>query len=214
MKITIDNRDLSYTIDTYGTFTGESTDESEREYLQSEYGLTDDERYNLDFDYDHNGIVKGLAKKSVSILQDELVGHFDYSDEKDDGTRQKIYSGIVKNITLKDTKSPQFYNYTTDSYTAEWDIKVTPLKKFIESNQGDYNNFERDNWYEVYDSHGTDRFDNEKYIVAMLDYWTRQVLTEDSYNDDMWEVEHEIYVEHMTLSDESQKLIDQKAPKE
>lgn len=38
----IDNRDLCYTIDTYGMFNGESTQESEEEYYTEEYKLTEE----------------------------------------------------------------------------------------------------------------------------------------------------------------------------
>lgn len=41
MKITIDNRDLAYCIDTYGMFTGESVDEGESEHYCEEYDLID-----------------------------------------------------------------------------------------------------------------------------------------------------------------------------
>ena len=197
MKITIDNRNLAYSIDTYGMFTGEWADDSEREYLQDEYGLTDSERFELSFDYDHPVIVAELASRSVNIISSELI-------EK---------SGIVRSITLKATYSPRFYNYTTDWYTAEWDVDDRALEKFIMAHQGEYNNFERDNWYSVYDSHGTDDFKREEYVVAMLDFWSRQVFTEDEYNEKMWECESEVYTEHMTLDEDSQKLIDGKAVK-
>lgn len=44
ITVKIDNRDLAYTIDTYGMFTGESVDESGREYYRDEYKLTDDSK--------------------------------------------------------------------------------------------------------------------------------------------------------------------------
>lgn len=74
MKITIDNRDLIYSIDTYGMFTGESVDEMESEHYRDEYGLTDDEWRSLSFDYDHAGIVKDLALESISNIENATAG--------------------------------------------------------------------------------------------------------------------------------------------
>lgn len=193
--IDIDSRDLAYTIDTYGMFTGESTDESESEYYRDEYNLTDDEWRSISFDYDHAEIVKALASSSIQLLDENLVQHG---------------SGIVKAVDLRSTTSPKFYNYTTDSYIATWTVDVKKLENYIKADQAKYNSFEREHWYSVYDSHGTDNFKQEDYIVAMLDYYTQTEYSPEDYNMSMFEYESEAYYENMTLDQDSQKLIDSK----
>lgn len=192
MKITIDNRDLPYSIDTYGMFTGDSVDESESEHYRETYGLTDDEWQSLGFDYDHAGIVKDLATESISNLENAVVGQ------------------VVKSITLKDTKSPQFYNFTTDSYTAEWDIDETQLKKYILSRHNRFTKWVLDpeNGYDQ-DKRNSDP---EYATLAMLEFYLLDQYTEDDYNSEMWERESEIYFNNMNLDAESQKLIDSKEP--
>ena len=188
MKITIDNRDLAYTIDTYGMFTGESVDEMESEHYRETYGLTDEEWQSIGFDYDHKAIVKGLAEASVADLENSLIGN------------------VVKSITLTDTGSPQFYNYTTDYYTAVWDIDEVQLKK--------YSGTRHNKWVEWVLASGWEqdkRNEDEEYnLLAMLDFYTRETYDEESYNYAMWEVESEVYFENMQLDAESQALIDTK----
>ena len=104
MQITINSLDLGYTVDTYGMFTGESTDESESDYYREEYNLTDDEWRSIGFDYDHAGIVKSLANSSIQLLDENLIQHG---------------SGVVTAIDLRSTTSPQFYNYTTENKRTE-----------------------------------------------------------------------------------------------
>lgn len=195
MKITIDNRDLSYTIDTYGMFTGESCEEGEREYYQETYNLTDDEWRDLEFDYDHPAVVRSLAESSVDILHNEFVTHG---------------NGIVRSIDIEDTRSPQFYNYTTDSYKAIWDINSVKLKLYCRDNGFEAWLSEQQsdgNWSDV-DSK------SEDYIVAMLDFYTSREFDREQYEDRMFECESEAWSEGTKLSDESQKMIDQKEAKQ
>lgn len=94
---------------------------------------------------------------------------------------------VVKDITLDKSTSPAFYNYTTDSYVAEWDIDRDALEKFIKERQGAYNSFESENWRTVYLNHGTEDHKEEDYIVAMLDYYTRERYDDESYINEMYE---------------------------
>lgn len=188
MKITIDNRDLAYTIDTYGMFTGESVDEMESEHYRENYKLTDDEWTTIGFNYDHKDIVKDLAEFSIDVVTDGLT---DY---------------IVKSVTLLETGSPQFYNYTTDWYTAEWDIDEVQLTKYIANRQSKYTEWVMESEWDL-----ERRKSDEQYnLLAMLDYYTINTLDLDSYNEAMWEHEPEIYFEHMQLDEESQLLINSK----
>ena len=196
--ITIDSRDLSYTIDTYGMFTGESTQEGEEEYYTEEYKLTEAEQEKIEFDYDHKGVVKELAIASVQLLHENFVQHG---------------NGIVKEIELVKETSPQFYNYTTDAYTADWTLNIEALKTYIVLHQGEYNNFERDNWYSVYDSHGTENFNEDNYIVAMLDFYTQNEYDREDYEMSMFEYESQAWTENMKPTEEFQKILNTKETK-
>lgn len=200
--IKIDNRDLSYTIDTYGMFTGESVHEMEAEHYRDEYDLTDDEWRDLDFDYDMAAITKALALESINIIWGEMP------------------ADIITNIDLIDTDSPRFYNYTTDHYTANWTLDDAALLEYIREHRDGWHKFAADEWnhlrifnidddkcFDIYDENDPD---NDDLIVAMIDYYTREHLDRESYEMAMFERETEVYMEHMTLAPESQALIDER----
>lgn len=191
MKITINNRDLPYTIDTYGMFTGEFSEESEREYYADKYNLTDDEQFALGFDYNHSEIVRSLAVESVNLLENNLV---------------RSTNGIVQGISMpENTRSPQFYNYTTDSYDATWLINEQRLedyaKKHKYSNGYTFQEFLLDSSWGLLDS------ESEDYIVAMLDFVLPSFYDVEDYEMAMFEHESEAYSENMTLDKESEALI-------
>ena len=196
MKIRINSKDLPYTIDTYGMFTGDSTEDSEREYYQGEYGLTDTETQDLEFDYNHAGVVEALAHASVNLLEQNLVQH----NETD---------GIVLAISAPlETKSPQFYNYTTDSYTAEWHVDAFKLLKVVKNHKNacgeTFKQWLADSgWGDVEPM-------TEDYIVALLDYWLPSIYETEDYEMAMFECEGEAWCENMTLDAESRALIDSK----
>lgn len=199
MKITIDSRDLPYTIDTYAMFNGDGAHESEADYLRETYNLTDEQWQNIGFDYDHKAIVEALATESVNLLEQNLVQH----NETD---------GAVLSITLpKEVRSPQFYNYTTDSYTAEWDIDFAKLRKAVTDHQNkDGETFQQ---YQLNSSWGLlndDGTEDETLAVAMLDFWLPSVYDTEDYNMAMWEHESEAYYENMQPDAETQQLIDSK----
>ena len=193
MKLTIDNRDLSFTIDTYGMFTGESCDEMEREYYRDEYDMTDDESSELQFNYDHQAIVEAFAVASIDLLHNEFVTHGD----------------IVKDIRLVKTGSPSYYNFTTDYYRAEWTFNSVKLKQWINEHDTEYWAFIHENWgsewYKVQENG-----DKETQYAAMLDFYTQTEYDREDYESHMFEHESHVYSENMTLDEESQKLIDSK----
>lgn len=195
MKLTINSLDLAYTIDTYQMFNGESVLEGEQMHYSEEYELTDDETFNLSFDYDHKAIVQAFAEHSIAILENELTT----------GRYSSSVTNVVKGITLIKTGSPQFYNYSTDWYTAEWDIDRTNLEGYIAGHDTAFNEWR-------YESGWTsdDMLDTDKVILIWLDFYTRQELEVDTYDSQMWEIEGDVYYEHMTLDKESQALIDSK----
>lgn len=193
--IKIDNRDLSYTIDTYGMFTGESVHEMEANHYRDEYNLTDDEWRDLDFDYDMAAITKALALESINIIWGEIP------------------ADIITNIDLIDTDSPRFYNYATDHYTADWTLDDAAMLEYIREHRDEFAKFAADEWPDLhaYDLDADDCIEAGDLIVAMIDYYTREHLDADSYNMAMFERETEVYMEHMTLAPESQALIDERA---
>lgn len=158
ITIKIDNRDLPFTIDTYATFTLDSETEQEIDYY-NETNNTELDYDDFDFSFDMNGYIKHLAQASVAILKDELIGD------------------IVKDIELVDTNSPQFYNYTTDSYTANWTIDDTTLTQYCTDNATEWNDFQREEWSTL------DFEDSEAVLVARLDYYCRKQFNLSRYTD-------------------------------
>lgn len=133
ISLVIDNRDLPVgSVDLYQTFTGEANDEymeqMEREHLK-EAGLDPDD-YEITIESDMPEIHQQHAQLSVEILRDLLAEH-----EEDE---------VVINISdpLR-IASPKFYNYTTDSYTAEWTICREALMGYINSKPAEYKKYLR-----------------------------------------------------------------------
>lgn len=187
--ITIDNRDLAYTIDTYNMFTAEHVFDSETEHIANEYGI---DATDIDFDFDHKGYVQALAGASVQLLHENFAQHG---------------NGIVRDITLKSSTSPQFYNYTTDNYVAEWDINTDKLTKYIDDNLEAFIAYKNENWDYEY-SKALEDDDAETLVVIRLDYYTRNEYDLEDYEQAMFENESEAY-EYITPDEATQKLIDQ-----
>lgn len=194
MKLDIDNRDLHFTIDTYAMFTGESVEESEVEYYSDEYQI---QPQDVSFEYDHAGIVESLAHSSINILHNELVVHGD---------------GTILSIELKKTRSPQFYNYTTDSYIAEWEVDGVKLLQYARENKDEWQVFKNEEWSHVEpcDIEDDGCTENEDLLTALVDFYTSRMYDSESYNLAMWECETEAYYENMELSKETQKLLNAK----
>lgn len=191
MIVSINSRDLPYTIDTYGMFTGDGTAEGEVSHLDEEYPELEKDYPDLEigFDYDFPRIVEALAGWSIAFI--EQAAH----NEK-----------WLKSVPIiKKSNSPRFYNYTTDSYTAEWDIDEAYLD---EVTPGNWLKFAKeDGWgdYELFEAAGA----AENRIVAKISLRLKELLSVDEYNSMMWEHEDECYYEHMKLDEETQKAIDE-----
>ena len=69
--LTIDNRDTLATIDTYQTFTGDLLEDQELDCLSEQAGkeLTCDD---IEWDYNHPAIVKGLAEASLEVVREAI----------------------------------------------------------------------------------------------------------------------------------------------
>lgn len=188
--IKIDSRDLNFTIDTYGMFNGESSEEGEHEYYTEEYKLTEAEQEKIEFDYDHNGVVKELAIASVQLLHENFVQHGD---------------GIVKEIELIKESSPQFYNYTTDAYTANWTIDEDKLKQYCVDNAPKYAEFVTEHWDYGFKK-AIDESDEDTQLVIALDFYTQAEYDREDYEMSMFEYESNAWIENMKPSEEFQKI--------
>ena len=187
MIVSIDNRDLPYTIDTYGMFTGDSQYEQEISFLDEEYPELREDYPDLEvhFNWDHPRIVSDLAGWSIAFI--EQAAH----DEK----------WLLSVPIIKKTGSPQFYNYTTDYYVADWNIDAKELDKVVPAN-----------WKEQAIERGWTNEqleEEESVIVAKISARLLELLEEDEYNSLMWEHEGECYYEHMEPDEDTQKAIDE-----
>lgn len=209
MKITINNRDTIYTIDTYSIFTLDNAYDSEYNYYATELDI--DENL-IDFDYNVDGYIKMLSNESIELLKDY------FKDSK-----------IIKSFKLLNSKSPQFYNYTTDSYDMIIDYRITELKKYILANYDKWVEFAKTEWcnalYNVdfytkmvdvgrwstdiqdYIQHYISIFKDDNCITSMLDYYTRNNFTYDDYIDSMYEVTNELQYEFIYPSDTLQTVL-------
>lgn len=194
MNIRIDNRDLAFTIDTYGTFTLDRGYENIIEYIIEEAQEQGQELdYNdidelYEFDYDMKGYIEELASSSVHWLKQELVNvpkHFDVH-------------GIVQDIKLEKTASPQFYNYTTDSYIAIWSIDEDKLKQYIDNNAQEFYEHVDEQWSFEYQK-AIEELDEETKNVIRLDFMTRKELDEESHINCLLEVEESEFIEYKKI---------------
>jgi hypothetical protein len=117
-KIIIDNRDLdNITIDAYQTFILEDAIERDIDCYNEENGTEyDEEEFNIESDYE--GWIESLAMASIECIENEL---------KD--------NEVIKNIRFIKSKSPKYYNYTTDSYEAEYTYEDKKLIEWIADNE-------------------------------------------------------------------------------
>lgn len=191
--ITIDNRDLPYSIDTYAMFTGEHTADSEIDWLLEQHPglnklLTDNGGdLEIGFNYNHKEIVKELASSSIAIIEQEL--HYE---------KPQVIKGMP---VIKKTGSPQFYNYTTDWYVADWAIDLDALKQVTPNDW-------RKQAVDTLEWDANDLDDPDKAVVAQLALYLSSVLSEDDYNSRMWELESDHYLNNMTPDADTQAAID------
>lgn len=182
----INNQDLGdiVSIDTYQMFRGDSADEMLMSIYNNEHG-TDYWYDNFEWEYDHKQIVKDLANASRKFHLDNTLGP------------------VVKNIgEIELTGSPKEYNFSTDYYECKWEIDEQALETFIERNQADFEQYYRDSgWAE----HTEWREDDdpqkaENILIAKLAFYLQRLYENaDSYNEYMWEVETDIYLDNTKM---------------
>lgn len=152
--------------------TGDSWAESEIDYICGK--LKDDSLTydDLEWEYDHNAIVKDFAHASIDII-----------------LRETAHDGIIKDITYKSHGSPKFYNYTTDHYIAEYDIDTVALHNYIAAHYDDV--LKKAQSYDGYTVTG--EVSKENLAHAGLCHHLDNTITADDYNMAMWECESEVY---------------------
>lgn len=98
--------------DTYSLFTMDHEDGSTLEWYCVESGA-DIEWDDLDWDYDHSGIVKDLAETLMNWITERLMG---------------LGLESITNVNLKDTWSPREYNFTSDGFEMEFTCDPEELR--------------------------------------------------------------------------------------
>lgn len=175
MQIKINNLDTNFSIDTYQIFTGDNVYDMEIEYQRDE-----NNKENIDINFDHKQVVRDLALQSIETI---LSGLNKYENIK----------CIINGINLIDTFSPSYYNYTTDSYDMIIDFNSNNLNKWIkdENKTLDVN--------ELLNKWSLTGKENE--YCAKVIVFINEIVDKDSYNIDMWESETEIYYDNILISE-------------
>ena len=213
-RITLDNRNVELSIDTYQTYTGDGTFEYMEQMAAEHY--TEDT--GKEFDYDTHeierecnmaAVVESLAKASLDIFVNEL--------------KTEALKKILSNEKFIVATSPKEYNYTTDSYTFEADIDLTELDEYIAEHKEEYEKYLLESGGgnevryrktcadEMYDrtEDGTpwriDRFEDKWKVyvgtvcTAMLDFIIDKECDKEVYESRMREAEDEIYYENTEM---------------
>lgn len=171
-------------IDTYSTFTGDSTYEREVEHLIEEEDADPD---TIDATWDHESIRRELAESSIQYLL------------------ETVDRSVILNVELAATDSPKEYNFTTDAYDATFTVSVSNLKEWALETKFDVGAYVKE-FHESYDGFisfvpGALERDRE----AMTWYLTiaaylRATLDPSDHDMHVWEAEDEIYSEHTNIT--------------
>lgn len=126
--ISLESNTLPYvSIDTYQSFTGESWLESEFDYLKEEEGVELDWS-TADVEYNFDGIKQALAEASI----EGILGDVD--------------PNIIEGIEYLSNWSPAYYNFETDTYTAQFTVNWTLLKQWYKESGKDREEWMRERW--------------------------------------------------------------------
>lgn len=190
IEIDIDSSMLhGVTVDTYSTFTGDSWLDGVYEYASSfsewldypvagNYPTADFDFEDIEFTFNHSETVKQLSESAADSLFNE-------------------YS-FIENYENISTFSPGAYNFSTDSFSATWEIISSEIDDILGS---DFDPEGIENWARKeyasrsgFSSNIPRYFDND-YAWAIVWATIQKILIDDDY-DGMWNVleeEHEIY---------------------
>lgn len=195
----VDSNTLPYVeVDTYGMHNGDNWTENTLENFGSGESDAPYDSPNYDdyeWDYDHAGIIKGLAETSIREILDQLAG-----------------DGVIKSIEFISTYSPREYNFTSDSFKARWTINLAKLTKWCDDAGFDPDEYARefhssysgfisfvDGWLSDPDRRpGT-------VLWLRLCAYLRAELDEESLKMALWEDEDSIYDENVTITRKDQE---------
>ena len=178
--VKIDNRDLGLgaTIDTYNTFTSESTEDYLIEDYNSEHG-TDCNYDDFEWTYHHDEIVKELAEARAGQLARDIDG--------------------IASVKVLSSHSPDYYNFTTDWFVAEFTVETDTLDKIVKDNLDKWNPWYMKHWLNVVEN-AKDK--DNCYIVAQLDFIINELT--DGYIEEecVWSIEEQasdIYFDNIEM---------------
>lgn len=190
------------TIDTYGTFTGESWQENEVEYISQigewidhtmAHGKTIDPDWD---DVDFNYHFKPVPEKNMSGILADLS----------DSMAQKVIENVygIEDYEVTSTFSPAAYNFVTDSFDANWTIDIAQMvEEYGDKDIAEIEKRARKD-YETcsgFISYIPEYFDN-KFSWAILWAYIDQILQD--HFDDLWmgvfDDEHEIFTDNVEIT--------------
>ena len=113
------------TIDTYSTFTGDSWEESETEYISQigewiDHTMARGKAIDIDWDdIDFNYNFKPVPEKNMNGILADLA----------DSMAQKVIENVygIDDYKVTSTFSPSAYNFATDSFDADWLIDIAEM---------------------------------------------------------------------------------------
>lgn len=193
------------TIDTYQTFTGDSWEESEIEYLRDEYG--DNRAYSggrayeglgwgdYDWSYNHSRELELLAEQCVNVMNDMFYADLPYE---------------VGEVTS--TYSPSYYNFATDSFTAVYTLNLDQLIIWAREHFGagklddHIEDYLRGHYTSCsgFTSHVTPALDDDSRRMPTLIWGLFHAWMEFEFDRELWEInmfegDYEIYMETRSL---------------
>lgn len=212
VKMTISSNMLpKITVDTYQTFTGDSWEESEIDYLLDTYGdraLDGCKPYegldwrDYNWSYNHSRELELLAESCVNAMNEQVWGDTPYEVGE-----------------VLSTYSPRYYNFETDSFEAEYTLNMTRLihwarnrkewagKRLEDAVEGYLR--KRYTSCDGFISHVTPALNDSERHLATLVWgifyaWMEFEFDRESWLCNMAEGEHEIYMEtrELELTDE------------
>jgi hypothetical protein len=136
-----------------------------------------DESPETEFDID--AVIESFSQKSIEIINKETST-----------------GGIIEGIFFIKSGSPKYYNYTTDWYTADYQVNAENLKKYIESNYSEVEKLAAG--YD--DSIVKGSVSSESLYHAGLCHYINGAVDANIYMDTMYEFECEAYTENQTVT--------------
>ena len=180
--LTVNSQDLgrAATIDTYGMFDGGSIDDALIEWYNEEHN-TDYNYDDFEWEYDHENIVKDLAKKRAEYLENDV--------------------DIIHSVKVLSTGSPREYNFSTDYAMFEIDYDKDAVDVYIYDHAEDWSEwYKNSGWYSTIEWRDDGDYKNELLEMARLNFYLDKWYDSSEWRDydPLYEDENDIYYEHTT----------------